>query len=197
MTGKFDEISVSDSSANIWGMPNESRGTNGRYYLASVDTECLTPFERSSLDSAGYVIGPNTKWLPYNLTFDPTIVSNSSFPSSMLANGCLYAFDEFLSMSLWTSYLSYFFNGTINGAMGENSQINHINGPQNLQTIYNYGNISFDRVNSIFHNISDTMTTFVRQNGQSNQSTPAAGTVWHDDTCLEVRWGWLALPAVL
>ncbi len=158
----------------------------------------LRPFRAELVSWRGiYVVDPSTRWLSYNLTFDPTIVSNSSYPSSMLAHGCLYAFDLFLDMSLWNSYLDYFFNGTINGAMDENGKIDPINGPQNLQTIYNYGNISFDRVNSTFHDISDTMTTLVRQNGHSNQSKPAFGAVMRNDTCLQVRWGWLALPAFL
>jgi len=195
--GLFYESAVSDSGFNMWGMSLNTLGNRGLHYLAIVDTECLTPSERSSLVGEGYVMHPNARWLPYNLTFDPTMVSNSSYPSSMLSNGCLYAYDQYLGMSLWSNYLTGFLNGTIYGFRDANGQIDRISGPQNLQTIYNYGNITFDRVNSTLHNISDSMTTLVRQNGQTNHSKPALGVVMHNDTCLEVRWGWLALPAIL
>lgn len=196
-SGNFEEISLADTGdGEIWG-EQELSGISGRTYLATIDTECITPLEKSSLASAGYLVEPNVHWLPYHLAFDPAIVSNSSFPSSMLEHGCLYVIDDWFVSSLWGSYLTHFFNGTINGFEDENKQINYFNGPQNLQTIYNYGNISFDRVNSIFQNISDAMTTYIRQNGQDNHSNPALGLVMHDETCLEVRWGWLALPAVL
>lgn len=57
--------------------------------------------------------------------------------------------------------------------------------------------MSFDRVNSTFENISDSMTNFFRENGFTNFSNPAEGTVLRDQTFLSVRWGWLAFPTTL
>ena len=72
-----------------------------------------------------------------------------------------------------------------------------LRGPQILQTIYNYGDVSFNRVNSTFQNISDSITSFFRQNSFSKYSNPAKGVVIHDQTCLSVRWAWLAFPSIL
>jgi len=58
-------------------------------------------------------------------------------------------------------------------------------------------NLSFKSVDVTFRNISDFMTTFIRQGGQNNHSESAKGLVMHAQTCLQVRWGWLSLPAAL
>ena len=72
-----------------------------------------------------------------------------------------------------------------------------MSGPQILQTIYNYGDVDFNRINSIFHNISNSLTTYMRQNGNTNHSVPAMGEVHHYATCLEVQWGWIAFLAAV
>ncbi len=41
------------------------------------------------------------------------------------------------------------------------------------------------------------MTSFFRQNSFSKYSNPAKGVVMHDQTCLSVRWAWLAFPSIL
>ena len=91
-----------------------------------------------------------------------------------------------------------FFNGTVEGeALSPGSSIDVIKGPQSLQTIYNYGNVTFDRVDETFQNISDSITSFIRQSKFSNWSNPAEGVTMRDQVCLSVRWPWLVLPAVL
>ena len=184
-------------------------------YSSMVDTTCLSDYERLSLVNAGYHLDSNSRWLAYNLTFDPKnsdslcqnisnnissrcqrVSDNASFPQSMLVNECLYIIDNFFVGDLWAEYLDEFFQGTVEGEALIDS-IDVIKGPQNLQTIYNYGSVSFDRVNETFQNISDSMTKFIRQNSFYNLSNPAEGVVLHDQTCLSVRWPWLAFPAVI
>ncbi|KAL6716055.1 hypothetical protein ACLMJK_007017 [Lecanora helva] len=162
-----------------------------------IDTSCISPAEHSMLVAAGYAIDPAKRWLPYNLTFNASSQGNSTFPSSMLQKDheCIYAIDSFLVYDLWEEYLAPFFEGTVSGATNEYGLIDWWEGPQTLQKIYNFGNITLERIDSIFRNISDSLSNHVRQNGNSNHSTPAQGIVSHDATCLEVRWGWLALPA--
>ena len=46
-------------------------------------------------------------------------------------------------------------------------------------------------------NVTDSMTQFIRRNGYPGLSNPAIGTVFQSQTCVLVRWGWFALPAVL
>ena len=131
------------------------------------------------------------------MTFDPTLASNSSTPSSILQNGCLYAIDVRLTFSLWETYLQYFFNGTITELVGEDLKPEYYTGPQNLQQMYKHGNVTFESLNSTFQNISESLTTYIRQFGNANHSEPAVGSVMHDETCLQVRWAWLTFPAAL
>jgi hypothetical protein len=181
-------------------------------YLGIVDTKCVSASERQSLLDAGYHIDSRTRWLAYNLTFDPqyqdvsnnilqNFTSNASFPESMPVNGCIYALDKHFMSALWEAYLKGFFQGTVKGDAGNGNisagTIEVLRGPQILQTIYNYGDVSFNRVNSTFQNISDSMTIFFRQNSFSKYSNPAKRVVMHDQTCLSVRWAWLAFPSIL
>ena len=196
--GTFEETSIPGNGyieSNLLGYK-----VGQAYYEAIIDTHCPSQLQLSSLTGKRYAVDADSRWLQYNLTFNPTIVSNSTFPSSMLESGCLYALDGFLDQSLFLQYYQYFFNGTITGVLDENDRIDRINridGPQNLQTIYNYDAVTFDRIDSIFHNISDAVTTYIRQAGNSNNSSPAIGVTSHNQTCLQVRWGWLSLPAIL
>jgi hypothetical protein len=48
-----------------------------------------------------------------------------------------------------------------------------------------------------FANISDSLTQHVRQNGMQDFSSPAYGLVLHEQTCIRVRWAWLAYPTAL
>ena len=70
-------------------------------------------------------------------------------------------------------------------------------GPQAVQTIFNFGNVTFDRVNETFANVSTSLTNYVRQNGAKDFSAPALGAVAQDKTCIAIRWPWLAFPAAL
>ena len=205
--------STSNNTLSSWGYIIQAPGDSlWPQYSSMVDTTCLSDYERLSLVKAGYYLDPNSRWLAYNLTFDPD-PSNSqclnisssqclrapddtSFPRSMLVNECLYVFDNLFVGTLWEDYLEYFFNGTIEGE-GDSSAIEVIKGPQNLQTIYDYGNVTFDRVDETFQNISDSITSFIRQSKFANFSNPAQGITMRDQVCLSVRWPWLAFPAVL
>lgn len=223
--GQLYETSVSTSNHTMssWGYmvpasPESSGPEMWPDYSSMVDTTCLSEDERLSLLKAGYYLDPSTRWLAYNLTFDPddsdltcqdtsnepnniasqcqNVSDNASFPESMLAHECLYILDNIFVGDLWGEYLNDYFQGTVEGeALLDSLEV--IKGPQNLQTIYNYGNVSFDRVNETFQNISNSITKFIRQNSLSKWSNPAEGVVMHDQTCLSVRWPWLAFPAVL
>lgn len=180
-------------------------------YIGMVDTTCLSADERQSLTSAGYDLDQNAKWLPYKLTFDPldqslngsqpqNLSANASFPQSMLVHECLYAFINLFIYDLWEGYMIDLFTGIVKGDTGHDSLlgiITRINGSEALQTIYNFGNVSFDRVNQVFDNISDSMTDFFRLQTLPKYNNPAQGLVSRDQTCLGVRWPWLVFPATL
>ena len=194
--GRLSEIEGESSALSHFG-----QSVSDPYYsLGLLDKECLSPHERSSLTSAGYDLTKPSRWLPYNATFNPTssLAPDAPFPQSLFAHKCLYLVDEIFDDSLSESYLSIFFSGTLQAEYAqEPGTFVGYNGPQNLQTIYNYGDVDFDRIDSIFHNISESLTMYIRQNGQANHSEQAIGQVEHYATCLKVEWGWIALPAAL
>ncbi len=83
----------------------------------------------------------------------------------MLVNGCIYALDKHFVSALWEAYLKDFFQGTVKGDAGNGNMsagtIEVLRGPQILQTICNYGDVSFNRVNSIFQNIPKSYDEFL------------------------------------
>ena len=182
-------------------------------YIGMIDTMCLSGYERQGLLNSGYSLQQRTRWLPYNFTFDPlyqnltgqqaqNLTAKASFPDSMLLHGCIYAFDNLFVRDLWKSYMSDLFTDTVRGDSGNNATllsgiITRLNGSDALKTIYNYGNVSFDRVNQIFENVSDSVTNFIRLQTLPKYNDPAQGLVSQNQTCLGVRWPWLAFPTAL
>lgn len=194
-SGKFEETLI--STLSNWSYYEGG----GIYYLATVDTECLSQSGVQNLKIAEYQINPGERWLPYNFSWPSpeqnpqlSLASDAPFPQSMLKHECLYLIDQISAQSLYLDYLYLFFSGTVT-ANYTGAGFTEWFGPQNLLTIYNFCNITFDSVNSTFQNISDSMTAYVRQHGNVNQNNPTAGIVLHIQTCLEVRLGFIAYPA--
>lgn len=74
---------------------------------------------------------------------------------------------------------------------------NVFDGPEVLQSIYNHGRVDLERIQSVFENISESLTTFIRTHGTSSYSEPVRGQVQHYAICLDIQWPWITLPAVL
>lgn len=103
-------------------------------------------------------------------------------------------------MSLWKNFLTSLFDSAIEGWYYRNPEFQSlglVEGVGVLQTIYNHGNIDFERIDNIFKNASDSMTNFIRQNANTSYSAPVKGQVHHYAVCLDVKWGWMAFPASL
>ena len=180
-SGVFHETLLASSPPDLWG---ETKPINDSVptlmFEALVDKTCLSLDERHGLTSAGYDLANIDPWLAYNLTFDPStanVSSNSAFPESMLAPGCLFSLPmQGLNERVATRLLE----GTVGGQADKIYGINGLTGPQILKSIYNYGNISLERVDNMFHNISNSATRFIRQNSGSKFSIPAkvSSTPW-------------------
>jgi hypothetical protein len=54
-----------------------------------------------------------------------------------------------------------------------------------------------ESVEAVFRNIADSLTAQLRQMPAVNASGPAMGYITSNETCVQVRWGWLAFPAAL
>ncbi|KAF2141171.1 uncharacterized protein K452DRAFT_318841 [Aplosporella prunicola CBS 121167] len=69
--------------------------------------------------------------------------------------------------------------------------------PQWMKELFNKDNASLETINATWSAIAESMTIHIRQNGDESNSAPAAGIASHTNTCINVRWPWLAYPAAL
>ena len=179
---------------------SESDSADLDVFLAAVDIGCISAHERQSLIGLGYTVSNNTRWLPYNQTLSPFArvpASNEThFPESMLVRGCVYLMDVLNFESLYEWFSSSVFSGNVTVSPDLSGQPAIYVGSDLLQNFSSFGNVSFERVDSTFQNVSDSITKYIRQNGNANHSAPAIGVVLHDQTCVRVRWWWLAFPVV-
>lgn len=208
--GVLEENLVASSSDMGWGVIQDD-GTP--LYLAMIDTQCpaqnLTSRDKSSTTES--------RWLPYNINVAAldTGTGNMSdgfwlpLPSdviSLLTSGCLYVMSTDSIMSFVSDYL----RGTIrtgSNLMTDNDDGLRVafptgfTGPEVIRYIFNWGHSDFERVQSVFANISYSLTTYIRTHGSRtkimNWSRDAQGKSYHYATCLQVRWPWIAFPVSL
>lgn len=185
-----------------WDTTSEYHGSlGGNYTLVLVNTSCVSPDDKQQLLNQGYQT--DSRWLVYktsdDLLFGKLDPADAAFPGSMLARGCMYAFDDLMldvSLLLFFSW-SGFLIGNVTGELSCPSSMIYFSGPSELQVLYNSSNVSFQGIQQTFDNMATSFTNYMRRNGHENFSTPAQGIVWHYATCLEVRWSYIALPAGL
>ncbi|KAF1844329.1 uncharacterized protein K460DRAFT_369193 [Cucurbitaria berberidis CBS 394.84] len=53
------------------------------------------------------------------------------------------------------------------------------------------GNGTLEDISGLMKNISDSLTTHIRQHGHANLSQPARGEVHYNTVCIRVQWAWL------
>ena len=72
-------------------------------------------------------------------------------------------------------------------------------GPEALLAIWIAGsrNGTLEYFSGPFKNISDTLTTHVRQHSDTNQSEPSLGDVHYHTVCVNVRWPWTAYSGAI
>jgi Protein of unknown function (DUF3176) len=181
------------SVATEWNLATNAGGI----YSSMLDIECLNAQDKQSLTDAGYNF-EGRSWIPYNLSVDYTgnfssgTNLNTNVTEGAVSGKCIYQHGAIAINSI-DSFLATFLNGTIKPG----TYWYDYHGSAQLQAIYNEGNLTFDRINETWRNISDSITTYMRQNGDVNFSTPATGQALRDQTCVHIRWAFLAYPAVL
>ncbi|KAF2160832.1 hypothetical protein M409DRAFT_59621 [Zasmidium cellare ATCC 36951] len=142
-------------------------------YFSTLNASCLTDTERDSLQKRGYTINSTTDWIPYNITFSPisnqpqSATNNSTeilnFETTLKQRGCLFSTEVAFVESLTYDYFDYAWAGNLTGVWNMASHgVALFEGPQMLQSLYNYGQFSFERTQSMFRNISESMTNHMR-----------------------------------
>ena len=211
-SARINEVTVEHSDLDqTWGFgePEATAGSfvtgdyNNRKLFGLVDTQCISDDERQRLKDEGYDTDKASRWLPYNTTFDPTtsfLNASSPFPQSLLFHECLYLIDAWFIQHLWDGLLSPLLLGTVTRHFDADQAQKYkygFNGTQQLLHLYNSGWVSMDTVNATFANLAQAMSLWIREHGMANYSRRAEGEVLHYAVCLEVSWGWVALPALL
>ena len=180
-----------DSTAPMAGW-----GVQGSYLMMNmVDLTCVDSNVKATLRSQGYNFTDATRWLGYNVS----IATNETQNCAQLAedhvpapvhSDCLYRMDMTHGGAM-NQFFSDFFTGNV--TLGLKAQ----GGTNQLQAIFQQGNISFASVNQTFQNVSTAITNFMRQNGNPKVSTQITGFLSTENTCVRVRWWWLAFPVAL
>lgn len=186
-----------------WDPTSDRNRQWGDSRLVLVNTSCISPEDEQQLLREGHQT--DSKWLVYNASddFDLGILypPNAAFPSSMVARGCTYAFDDYsMDDGLVNFFLmSGFLQGNIlvGALMCPEAKFLSFGGPSELQVLYNSSSASFHGIQETFDNMATSFTNYMRTHGHENYSAPAHGIVSHYATCLEVRWAWITLPAIL
>ena len=191
----------------------------------SVDMQCITEAQKTLLRREGYNFDSKTRWLPYNVSVTPsetaagTVVEGPSAGHgltyysddytrnytdatlSIVPAKCIYTYDGSAARSL-VSWLADYFNGTVISAPG-GTGVNvdgkaTTSGPAALLlNLYDSGNVTLNSMSRTFGNMTDSITTYLRQNGGGPFDGPATGVVTHNETCVRIRWAWLTFPAAL
>ncbi|KAH8788343.1 hypothetical protein F5883DRAFT_531828 [Diaporthe sp. PMI_573] len=219
--GVLEEHLVASSSNTSWGKINDTYSGSG--YPALIDTQCSAQSQTPSVQP------PTTqnRWLPYDFTLadrgrkssaDVPLDMISSLPSnvtSLLDSGCLYLIVNISILDPVAAYLSGTLRGnelyTVGGGTeGANVSVFSVLGYESFEgsdligSIYNWGQTDLRRVQSIFANISQSLTTYIRTNSDRSQSSSrgrfsrdAQGEAYHYATCLKVQWPWISYPASL
>lgn len=173
--------------------------------LATLDVQCLSPQERRSLIDKGYSINGSTNWIGYsgNITFGNS--SGNGGPNITVSSRCLYEV-YVATIDGLISFMQLYFNGSI--SMKPDQTFKYVTtGHIQLGKFLNSGNVSFESINQTFANIADSMTAYIRQAAKTGDlgepaldnadRTPAIGRVLRSETCIAVRWEYIALPAAL
>ncbi|KAI8966263.1 hypothetical protein F5Y11DRAFT_365841 [Daldinia sp. FL1419] len=196
--GHLTERLLTQSGDVQWGSdPIQNAG------LGMVDTQCLMPQDKTALIRLGYVIHDTLRWLPYNASFDAggdnSIAINTT--SSLLAKECLYFMNNGFSSSFGPWAIGSHFLAALRGVGGNDNAdgmtISSFEGPDIIKSLYDYGRVDFKRVQEVFSNISESLTTYIRTNGNPNYSEPAVGQALHYAICIRVQWQWVAFPSFL
>jgi hypothetical protein len=198
--GRLTERLISDTGSLPWG---SSLCPENFYMSALLDTDCLSPEERTLARERQIQIDSVERWLPLNnLTLDmlerlPIVGDRKTlgFTKQLLDHQCLYLMSNFLFP------LSILFFGELSaGSMQSltcNTTLWGFRGHPLLESLWNNGDVSMAHIDAVISNVSESITQVLRSHGTPNWSAAALGRFHYNDTCVEVQWYWVTLPAML
>ncbi|KAF7538577.1 hypothetical protein G7054_g2798 [Neopestalotiopsis clavispora] len=197
-------LGVSDSGMPVW---------------LAADVKCAGPEAVSRLQDAGYSITNDDIIIPWNVMVNvsdgtasiyvdsedneyfakswgnitvpgPPLI-NTSLPLDIIPANCLYQM-TYPAVSSIGEYIDDYFTGAIVPLANDDAAT----GPPQLRAVFNDTYASFDSINAIFNSVADALSVRVRtyDDGISLDVKPASGRVHVEQTCVSVRWPFLAFP---
>ena len=114
---------------------------------------------------------------------------------------CRYNFSSLSLISLRYFYSSYF-NGHVSvpdasdQPQGSSSVVGVIwkRVLDDIDEFYASQTYQFQNLSQIFQDIAESLTLHIRD---ADSSVPVTGEIGHEETCVHIQWGWLALPFAL
>jgi hypothetical protein len=173
------------------------------YPSQKIDVGCLSSSERDALtqDGANFTgaswITNATQITSYSDDTECWYEFVAHYTNVTISGDCIYGYDLVALQSLEAAL-----NGWLTGSLSY-SENGLPDGPAQLQTLYNGGNLTFDRLNETWHNISDSITKYMREleapndAGGSSYRTPAIGEVHFTQSCIQPQWAFITYPIVI
>ncbi|KAI1405901.1 hypothetical protein F4819DRAFT_482049 [Hypoxylon fuscum] len=213
--GKLAEKQISQTRVDQeWGLTWNFNDSRFVIWLALLDMECVTEPDRQGLVQAGYDLSKNERWLGYqsSVPFNQGISPDAPFPQSLQAKGCMYTISRDILVKFWSDFLANLLLGTATPKVTDwiphisnlsydsfeepSYDPNTIHLPEVL-SMFKQGRFHMKQAKYVAAQLADTLTLYVRTNGNQNHSTPAYGQVIQNAVCIRVNWAWITLPAVL
>ncbi|GME48527.1 uncharacterized protein LTHEOB_5448 [Neofusicoccum parvum] len=175
---------------------NVTQGVSSEVLLST------TPMQKASdYPGASYTATPMPCLIngtPHPATSFTTANTTNTFPvtgllpnnaTAYLPKECYFLYASPLGLQ---EFLPSFLTGTVDAAPEVDAS-----DPAWLGTLWADGNVSLAIVGAAWASLADSMTANMRRNGDASNSAPAAGVALRTETCISVRWAWLAFPAAL
>ncbi|KAI6092392.1 hypothetical protein F4821DRAFT_134174 [Hypoxylon rubiginosum] len=159
-------------------------------WASFIDVSCLNNSEQKTLRDAGYIFDPDkTAWITHNIsgtTQDPSNPTTLNSTNTTIRSECIYQvfYTERFS-------LNEFFMTLLSGTVGFGP--NALSGAPIVQFFFREGKVTFSSIDDTFDHLAQALTVYNRERG-GNVTT---GHVYRGDTCVSVRWAWLAYPLCL
>jgi hypothetical protein len=179
-----------------------------RTYTASVVNGAVVEVEvKRSFGTGGWSDWMEETWegpAPGTVSIDPKENCTATWTHGEKGEACTYEADAYFIMAAG-NFFWHFWNGSISGfkwtqALSSNDVLN---------IIYDEGITNLSQIDIVLGRIADSMTSAIRLTGSvgqlwntqrsdgSGRQGTVTGTVFLAETCIAVRWGWIALPAAV
>ena len=172
-----------------------------RTYTASVVNGSVVEVEvKRTLGQGRWMFDIGDPPYPVDVVIDPNENCTVKFGRAVNQEPCNFtARTQFIMAA--GNFFWHFWNGTVSGRTFDEAA------PSNdaLGVLYNDAFTNFTQIDRVLGTISDSMTAAIRQTGQvfglgsdvNSGQGYVTGQVFLADTCIGVRWNWIALPAIV